>query len=69
LTILRIGDQHLPAQLLERVVHEPRAGHRLDHPPHRLPSQTAGQVAQTVGVRRRRSVLDDLADVVDQADV
>ena len=53
LDLLRVGDQHLPAELFERVVHEPRAGHRLDHRPHRLPSQALGEMAQPVGVRRR----------------
>jgi hypothetical protein len=37
LDLLRVGDQHLPAELLERVVHEPRPVHRLDHRTHRLP--------------------------------
>ena len=31
LTFLRVGDQHLPAGLLELVMHEPGAVHRLDH--------------------------------------
>jgi len=69
LDLLRVGDQYLPAQLLERVVHESRARHRLDHRPHLLPSQALGDVAQTVGVRRCRGVFDDLASVVDQADI
>jgi hypothetical protein len=37
LDLLRVGDRHLPAQPLQAVVHEPRAGHRLDHPAHRSP--------------------------------
>src|SRR3954449_160495 len=33
LTLLGVRDEHLPPELLERVVHEPRARHRLDHRP------------------------------------
>jgi hypothetical protein len=49
-------------RLLERVLDEPRAGHRLDHPPHRLAvtSDLAHQIAQTLGVRRRGKLLDQL---------
>jgi hypothetical protein len=36
LTLLSIGDQHLPAVLLKRVVHKARAVHRLDHRAHTL---------------------------------
>jgi hypothetical protein len=42
---LRIGDQHLPAAFLERVVHEPRTRHRLDHRPHPLAAQPPGELA------------------------
>ena len=70
LDLLRVGDQHLPAELLERVAHEPRAGHRLDHPAHpALRSDALDEVAQPVGVRRRRQPADDVALVADQADV
>src|SRR3954467_2833811 len=31
LDLVRVGDQHLPAALLERVVHPPPPVHRLDH--------------------------------------
>jgi hypothetical protein len=42
LDLLRVRDEHLPAVLLERVVHEARAGHRLDHRPHPHPTQPRG---------------------------
>ena len=32
LDLLRVGDQNLPAEALQRVVNEAGAGHRLDHP-------------------------------------
>jgi hypothetical protein len=70
LDLLRVGDQDLPAELLEGVAHEPRAGHRLDHPAHpALPSHTLDELAQPVSVRRCRQALDDVALVADQADV
>jgi hypothetical protein len=69
LDLLRIGDQHFPAEFLERVVHEPRPGHRLDHRPHPHTPQPLGKMPQPVRVRRRRSVLDQLARVVDQAHI
>ena len=67
----RVGDQHIPAELLKAIMHEPRAGHRLDHPTHRQPvaPDTARQAAQTVGIRRRRELLDDLATRRQQADI
>ena len=62
---VRIGDPHVPAELFERVMHEPRAGHRLDHRPHRLPTTTdlVSQVPQTVGIWRRRDLIDELAEL------
>jgi hypothetical protein len=70
LDLLRVGDQDLPAELLERVAHEPRAGHRLDHPAHpTLRSHTLDEVAQPVSVRRRRQALDDVTLLADQAHV
>jgi hypothetical protein len=50
-------------------VDEPRPGHRLDHRPDRLSLQPRGQMTQTIGIGRRRRVLDHLAGIVDQADV
>ena len=66
LDLLRVRDQHLPAVLLERVVHEPRAVHRLDHRAHPPTSQSRGQAAQAVGVRRHRGLRDHLAARVEQ---
>jgi hypothetical protein len=37
----RVGDQHVPAVLLEAVVNEPRAVHRLDHAAHGEPHMPA----------------------------
>jgi hypothetical protein len=67
----RAGDQHVPAELLKPVMHEPRAGHRLDHATHRQPvaPDPTRQPAQTVGVGRRRELLDDLATRRQQADI
>jgi hypothetical protein len=63
LDLLRVGDQHLPAELLERVVHEPRPGHRLDHRAHRQPmaGNAAREAVQAVGVRRGGELLEHLA--------
>jgi hypothetical protein len=49
-------------------VHEPRAGHRLDHPAHRLPARRdpPDQAAQPIRVGRRSKPPDDLAGLVDQ---
>jgi hypothetical protein len=69
LDLLRVRDQHLPAQLLERVVHKPRPRHRLDHRPHPHTAQPLSQATQTVRVRRRGGVLDQLAGIVDHAHV
>ena len=67
--LLRVGDQHLPAVLFERVVHEARPVHRLDHSPHPTTGKTAGKTAQPVGVRRHRGLADQLATLVKQTDV
>ncbi len=70
LDLLRVGDEHLPAERLERVAHEPRAGHRLDHPTHpALRADALDQAPQAIGVRRRRQPADHVAVVADQADV
>jgi hypothetical protein len=70
LDLLGVGDQHLPAELLERVAHEPRTGHRLDHAAHpSLPPDTLHQEAQAIGVRGRREAPDELPVVADQADI
>jgi hypothetical protein len=67
--LLRVGNQHLPAEFLQRVVHEPRAVHRLDHRPHSPGLHAHGEMAQTVGVRRGGGLRDQLAGIVEQADV
>jgi hypothetical protein len=63
LDLLRVGDQHLPPELLERVMDEPRPGHRLDHAAHRQPIATDAprQAAQAVGVRRGGELREHLA--------
>jgi hypothetical protein len=52
-------------------VHEPRAVHRLDHRPDRLPVQrnAIGQAAQPVDIGRRRGLRDQFAVMREQADV
>ena len=69
LDLLRVGDQHLPAELFERVVHKPRPGHRLDHRPHPLTTQPLSKLPQPARVRRHAAVLDELAGVVDKAHI
>jgi hypothetical protein len=60
---LRVGDQHIPALALERVMDETRAGHRLDHPAHRLAAlqHPPRQPANTIVVARHCELLDQLA--------
>jgi hypothetical protein len=41
LDLRRVGDQHLPARLLERVMHETGTVHRLDHRAHALPANAS----------------------------
>jgi hypothetical protein len=69
LDLLRVGDQHLPALLLRRVVHEPRAVHRLDHRAHPPTRQPLREAAQAVRVRRHRGLRDHLPAVAEQADI
>jgi hypothetical protein len=71
LDLLRVGDQHLPPEPLKRVVHEPRPGHRLDHPAHRQPiaAAPARQAPQAVDVRRRGELLDHLRVLTEQTDI
>jgi hypothetical protein len=64
------GDQHLPAQLLQRVVHKPRTRHRLDHRPHpNAEPDPLDQVAQAVVIARTRELADHLPAVADQTDI
>jgi hypothetical protein len=67
--LLRVRDQHLPTKLLQRVVHEPRPVHRLDHRPHPRRGNPPGEMAQPVRVRRGRKLRDQLPGIVDQAHV
>jgi hypothetical protein len=57
--------------VFEAVVHEPRAGHRLDHPADRplAAADAAREADEAVAVRRRRELLDDLAARRQRADV
>ena len=52
-------------------MHEARAGHRLDNPTHRLAvtGDLADEVAQTITVRWRRELLDELARIGDHAHI
>jgi hypothetical protein len=55
---------------VQRVAHEPRPGHRLDHPAHAaLRPDALNQPPQAVGVRRRGEPPDHAAIVADQADI
>ena len=71
LTLGRVGDQHVPPELFQAVMHESRAGHRLDHPAHRqtMRAGASRQAAHAVRVRRRRPLLDHLAARRQQADI
>jgi len=66
-----IGDRHIPAGLLELVVDETGAVHRLDRRDDRLAeaADASGQAAQTVSVGRRSADLDLLAQLIEQAEV
>ena len=55
--------------LLQRVVHEPRAVHRLDHRPHPPPRQALRETAQPIAIRGHRGLRDHLAALVQQANV
>jgi hypothetical protein len=54
LDLRRVGDQHIPPELFQAVMHEPRTGHRLDHRPHRplVTPDPARQTTQTVAIGR-----------------
>jgi hypothetical protein len=68
--LLGVGDEDIPAQLLQRVVHEPRTGHRLDHRPHpHAQPDPLDQAPQTVVVARTGELADHLSLVADQADI
>jgi hypothetical protein len=71
-TLLRVCDLDIPALLLERVVHEPGTGHRLDHTANRLPMNRLdppGQRPQRIRVRRRGKLIDLFARLGQQTDV
>jgi hypothetical protein len=71
LDLLRVGDQHLPPMTDQLVMHQPRAVHRLHHPTHRLVvhRNPPRQPVQTVAIRRRREVIDQLPPIGDQAHI
>jgi hypothetical protein len=72
LDLLRIGDLDIPAHLLERVVDEPGAGHRLDHGADRLAMDLvdpAGQPSERIDVRRDRELVEVLSPIREEADV
>ena len=66
---LGIGDQNIPTLLLEDVVAEAGAGHRLDHRPDRLAvlGDPAGECSQAAEIRRRGELSHQLALVGEQA--
>mgnify|MGYP001583253288 CR=1 FL=1 len=49
-----VGDLYHPAAALQNIMHEPGAGHRLDHCPYPLTWETGRQSSQPVRIRRRR---------------
>jgi hypothetical protein len=65
----RIRDVDVPAAALQRVVHEPRARHRLDRRPHRHRAMAqldaAREPRQAIGVRRRGADLDTAALLIE----
>jgi hypothetical protein len=61
LDLLRVSDEHFPAELLERVVHVAGAGHRLDHRPHTLPADALDEPPQALDVRRHCELCFGLA--------
>jgi hypothetical protein len=67
----RVGDQHVPAELFEAVVHEPRPGHRLDHPAHRqlVTANATREPDEAAGIGRRHELRNDLAARRKQADI
>ena len=71
LDLLGVCDLDRPAERLEGVVDEAGAGHRLDHPDHRLAVgvDPACQPSQAVAIRRAGELLDQLALIGEQADV
>jgi len=67
----RVGDLHLPAGLLELVVDEAGAVHRLDSRPHRLPkpANACSEAEQAVSIRGRGTDLHRLALLIEQVKV
>ena len=56
LDLLGVGDLDRPALLLEGVVDDPRAGHRLDHRAHRLAVDLLDSASERFSASRRRAV-------------
>jgi hypothetical protein len=72
LDLLRVGDLDVPAFLLERVVDEPGAGHRLDDGADGLGVDLVdppGEGSERVDVRRDGELVEVLASLREQADV
>jgi hypothetical protein len=72
LDLLGVGNLDRPALSLERVVDEPRAGHRLDHGADRLSVDLvdpARKPAQRVDVGRDGELIEVLSAIGEQADV
>jgi hypothetical protein len=68
---LRVGDQHIPAVPLERVMDEARPGHGLDHSAHRraVLQDPTRQPANTIVVTRDGELLDQLALLRQQTNI
>ena len=72
LDLLGVGDLDRPALLLEGVVDDPRAGHRLDHGADRLPMDfhdSASEPSQRVDVGRHGELVQMFSLVGEHANV
>ena len=72
LDLLGVGDLDIPALLLEGVVDDPRAGHRLDHRAHRLAVHlldAASEPSKRVDVGRYGKLIQVLSLIGEQANV
>src|SRR5581483_7308418 len=71
LRLRRVGDLDLPPVTLELVMHKPRPGHRLDrraNPP-RMTIEPPHQPRQTVRIRRRGRLLDQLTALIEHTHI
>jgi hypothetical protein len=71
LDLLSVGDQHIPTKLLQRVVNEACAGHRLDDAAHRLAAlqHPARQSTNAVGIAGRGELRDQLTLLREQTNI